>query len=329
MALRPEISDWARAVVEVSHSRAPSRASAHAVGTIPIGVHLGASVDPHLTRALSPLSPNSGDPWTVHAHTDLTDDMWAASPVTYGDIDGRGAVTGGESGDIAVSWNASQRLLTVMDRSTRTIVHTSAGRLPVTELGGPLRTPLHWITAEERQVFVHAGAVEVAGRAILIIGPSGAGKSSLTLQGLQAGFRILGDDYVIVSDSDHNAQVLSAYRTVKVPAAHLDSIPLTDRMDLANGKVAGFLPESSVAVSAPLGACVVVDASGPPMIEPVSPARAVRSLAASTVMQAPLYSGHVLSTVTRVLGSVPCYRLGWVTDADAARKALEGSVTAS
>lgn len=326
MVLRPEISDWARAVLDVSVLPYLSHASTHSVGATTVTVQRGPSVDPLLTHALFSTMTSCPGPWTVHAHTDLTDDLWAASPITYGDIDGRGAVINGESGDIAVSWNASQGVLTIMDRSARAIVHTSAGPLPTTELGGPLRTPLHWITAEERQVFLHAGTVEVAGRAILIIGPSGAGKSSLTIQALRAGLRVLGDDYVFLGAAGGTAEVSAAYRTVKAAPSQLCGAPVAECIDLGNGKVAGFLRDEVQVSLAPLGACVMVDPAAPPLLQAVSPAVAVRTLAASTVMQAPLYSGHVLSTVARAIGCVPCFRLGWVDDLAAARQALEQSV---
>jgi len=45
---------------------------------------------------------------------------------------------------------------------------------------------------------IHASAVEMAGRGLLILGPSGAGKSSLALALMALGARLVADDRVIL-----------------------------------------------------------------------------------------------------------------------------------
>lgn len=45
---------------------------------------------------------------------------------------------------------------------------------------------------------VHASAVAIDGRAVLIIGPSGSGKSDLALRLLDRGFMLVSDDQTIV-----------------------------------------------------------------------------------------------------------------------------------
>lgn len=45
---------------------------------------------------------------------------------------------------------------------------------------------------------VHASAVAIGGRAVLITGPSGSGKSDLALRLLDRGFRLVSDDQTLV-----------------------------------------------------------------------------------------------------------------------------------
>lgn len=45
---------------------------------------------------------------------------------------------------------------------------------------------------------IHASAVEIDGRGLLILGPSGSGKSSLTLALMGQGARLVADDRVIL-----------------------------------------------------------------------------------------------------------------------------------
>ncbi|MBB1496685.1 HPr kinase/phosphorylase [Paracoccus sp. MC1862] len=49
---------------------------------------------------------------------------------------------------------------------------------------------------------IHASAVEIAGRGLLILGPSGSGKSSLALALMGMGARLVADDRVILRVRD-------------------------------------------------------------------------------------------------------------------------------
>lgn len=49
--------------------------------------------------------------------------------------------------------------------------------------------------------FLHAGAVELAGRAIVLVGASGAGKSTMTLGLVARGARYVSDELVLIDDA--------------------------------------------------------------------------------------------------------------------------------
>ena len=49
---------------------------------------------------------------------------------------------------------------------------------------------------------IHAGAVGIGGRGLLILGPSGAGKSALALALMGLGARLVADDRVILRVED-------------------------------------------------------------------------------------------------------------------------------
>lgn len=48
---------------------------------------------------------------------------------------------------------------------------------------------------------IHASAVAINGRAVLIMGPSGAGKSDLALRLIDRGASLVSDDYILVRQS--------------------------------------------------------------------------------------------------------------------------------
>jgi serine kinase of HPr protein (carbohydrate metabolism regulator) len=49
---------------------------------------------------------------------------------------------------------------------------------------------------------VHAGAVAIGGRAVLIAGASGSGKSDLALRLIDRGARLVSDDYTLIEAKD-------------------------------------------------------------------------------------------------------------------------------
>ena len=87
--------------------------------------------------------------------------------------------------------------------------------LPYYEAGSPLRTMLHWWFRQQGMQFVHAAAVGMADRAVLLAGKGGSGKSTAALACLQAGLDYLGDDYCLV-DRQSSPTVHSLYNTCKL-----------------------------------------------------------------------------------------------------------------
>jgi len=53
--------------------------------------------------------------------------------------------------------------------------------------------------AEPQQIFVHATAVAVGLKGVLLLGPSGSGKSDLALRLIDQGARLVADDQVVLS----------------------------------------------------------------------------------------------------------------------------------
>ena len=53
--------------------------------------------------------------------------------------------------------------------------------------------------SSRQQIFVHATAVAVERRGVLLLGPSGSGKSDLALRLIDAGGRLIADDQVVLT----------------------------------------------------------------------------------------------------------------------------------
>ncbi|GLQ04876.1 HPr kinase/phosphorylase [Sneathiella chinensis] len=111
-------------------------------------------------------------------------------------------------------------------------------------------------TVQDRQgigmIILHATAVAIEGRAILLRGPSGAGKSDIALQLLDGGATLIADDYVELHGKD--GQVLArppakiaglmeirGIGLVQVP--HVSDIPVAFAVNLADKSMIERLPE--------------------------------------------------------------------------------------
>jgi hypothetical protein len=255
----------------------------------------------------------------------LPQTLWQSSPIRYGDIDGRGGVSGSEEGRYAVAWNSGQFNLTVMDRESRLLAYIKEGGFPPSEIGGPLRTPMHWLVSEHRSAFMHAAALELDGRSVLVCGPSGAGKSTFAQYALVGGAQVVGDDYVIVNDSSSGFVCYSAYRTIKSKQEN-PSVPCATSYDLHNGKHAYVLDSDRLRLKSPIAAVAVVDSSAGLHPERIVPAVAARVLATSTMLQVPLYAQLIMRTAASVTTATPCYRVGWVDSAIDATSVIQDMV---
>jgi serine kinase of HPr protein (carbohydrate metabolism regulator) len=79
---------------------------------------------------------------------------------------------------------------------------------------------------------LHASAVAVDGRAVLIMGPSGAGKSDLALRLLDRGFTLVSDDQTIVR-RDGDGLIASAPATI-AGKLEIRGVGIVDMESVAN-----------------------------------------------------------------------------------------------
>ncbi len=160
---------------------------------------------------------------------------------------------------------------------------------------------------------MHAGAVGIGGKGVLIGGRSGSGKSTLTLACVEAGFGYAGDDYVLVT-LDPRPVAHTLYTTAKVNPDGLDRLTtlvgkagLRRTVDKALLDLRGCV---EILDSVPIVAVVMPRVrGGASELSPLGPADAFRGLSPSTILQMPHRSAEVLETTKKLLTAVPSYRL--------------------
>ena len=186
------------------------------------------------------------------------------------------------------------------------------------ETGSPFQGILHlWLGTHGVQV-AHAAAVGDAEGCLMIVGHGGAGKSSTSLACLDAGLGLIGEDYCLLTGPEPPT-VHSLYSSAKAGDDTLGRLPFLRPMvrnpdrtppDKALCLLAEHLPERLLA-AAPLRAVAIPHVTGraETVVEPASPAAALRALAPSTLLQLRGTDGAAFTRLARAVRSVPCHHL--------------------
>jgi hypothetical protein len=210
--------------------------------------------------------------------------------------------------------------LSMFDARTRTAIFwvKSAQKLPWTESAEPLRPVLHWGLTDDACQLLHAGAVCNEDGGVLLAGAGGSGKSTSSLACVEAGFKFVSDNYVLLTNGE--APVAhSLFCTAKVRPSGLRFHPrlraMSPGLDPEGDEKFVFdlnlgLPER-LARQAPIKALLLprLSDSGRVAIRPASPTQGLLALAPSTIYQLPGSHGALLEPMSDLVKRVPTYSL--------------------
>jgi hypothetical protein len=187
------------------------------------------------------------------------------------------------------------------------------------ERAAPLRSVLHWALNGPNRLLVHAGAVGIGGRCVLLTGPGGSGKSTSAVAALLGGLDYLGDDYVLVDLTDQQPVAHSLYATAKLAPGAMAVLPSLRNSSRRPGApddeklvfdVEGLRP-GGLGTSARIVGIVLprLHPDGPTRLRCVSAVTALQALAPSTIFQAPERNGAELGPLAHLARSVPAFVL--------------------
>jgi hypothetical protein len=108
--------------------------------------------------------------------------------------------------------------LYVVDRPSRRAVCwvTEKSAIKAWERSRPFLPALQAMFDDSSWLAVHAAALALNDRAILFAGPGRAGKTTLSLAGLSAGWRFIGDDYVLIDTREAAPAVAPLFATARL-----------------------------------------------------------------------------------------------------------------
>ena len=159
--------------------------------------------------------------------------------------------------------------------------------------------------------FVHAAALAIDGRVVVLAAPPGTGKSTLTLALLENGFSYLSDELAPIDVEALKVHPYAHALCLKTPPPKPFKLP-PDTFD-AGGRFhipVAAVPASAIAEPLSLGAVVFIERRLPAATtcRPITPARAAARLMANALN--PLsHAGGGLAAAIAVSRAVPCFEL--------------------
>ena len=240
-------------------------------------------------------------------------------PWGIGDVRLRGDIRGYDPGEYSVFYEQASGAVTIYHRPSATMAFWVIDpRLsPWYERGAPLRSALHHWAAGQGMHFVHAGAIGVDGRGVLLAGAGGSGKSTTALACLDAGLQYAGDDYDVILTHEDAPRVHCLYSTAKLDAPSLERLPglAAAVADFRRGEeqkavidVHGHRP-GLVVDSLAIDAVVIpsVGAGEQPRLRPAKSSHALRAIAPTTLLQLPGAAAPRMAAMADLVRSVRPY----------------------
>jgi hypothetical protein len=210
--------------------------------------------------------------------------------------------------------------LYVADRPSRRAVCWVAGTgaIKAWERSRPFLPALQAMLDDSPWLAVHAAALALEDRAILFAGLGRAGKTTLSLAGLSAGWRFLGDDYVLVDTREQAPAVAPLFATARLRDDMVARFP-----NLAGARTAishdfderrhelslHQLPELRTG-AARLERVLFLERSGHPAPDfaPIRRSKVLAAMAANTFVATPGAREPRLRKLTRLLMAAPVVR---------------------
>lgn len=318
----------------------------YSVAGRPVRIHLA---DDRLAPLLAPLASRRRDhrqPARPHAPgLDLfvwtTGDasQWRTLSQLFNDAQ-RQLAEAGSSTDVRAHYDSEHQVLSVFDprAGCAALVLPDAAQLPFWEWAAPFRLIFHWWSETLAGQLIHAAAVGLRGRGVLLVGPGGSGKSTTAVASLNAGLQFISDDYTLVTQAPApvahglygsakmRAQFLSqafpgwSERVAREIGPERKSMFLVDRW--APTQLADQLQLEAICIPH-------ITAAARARLELASPKQALLALAPSSMYQLPTARRASFDFLRRLVESLPIYTLRLGRDIASGPVALAGLLSDS
>jgi hypothetical protein len=222
---------------------------------------------------------------------------------------------------VRILYDYASGILSLYDERQRTACYSveAAERLSFAECSAPFRAIFQWWMRGRGRLLVHSAAVGLAdGRGILIPGGEGAGKSTTAALCLRHCFRLVGDDFVVLSPGPP-VRAESLYSSLKLGPESLAR--MADLTVLAREIGRPSLEKSvlylspayqkSLAPILEIRAVLLPSLTGRDgtAIRPATPAEGIKALAPSTLYIQTGDQKEAFRILADLVRRIPCYTL--------------------
>jgi hypothetical protein len=234
----------------------------------------------------------------------------------------QGFIAALEGTDYRAFWDRPGHAVHLFDRRRAIAIYAVRSRRDFRswERSIPIRHILHWWTqSQPAGQLIHAGAVGTRAGGVLLLGASGAGKSTTTLACLAGGLAIASDDFVLVTQGAHAAEIHSVSSTAKLSRAALLRFPelatkMANPQEPEPEKALFFLDRfspSPLVGRMPLKAVVMLNRLDrrDTSFAPVNAAAALQASAPNTLFLLPGDRTQAFTRIAQIFRGHPCFRL--------------------
>lgn len=295
----------------------------------------GAALEPALTRALAHLRVESSaqSPLFLRAWDTESTGIGLEPPRhDHDDFGPLGEMRSVENADLFAVFN-DPGILSVFDRRRGEAYYwtTRASALPGWEHAAPARSLLGAMLRSNHRHLVHGAAIGVNGAGALLVGHGGAGKSSTALTCFARGHAFMGDDYCAVSINPEPFlhSIFCSGKLFPGDVALLaPSLAMGRRVGPDNEKEILFLtdrPEARLPAALPLRAIFAprLGDGAATRVRPSRPTEAVLPALTSTAAQTPGVGRELLSVLSQLARTLPCFELRLGSDRRGVAEAMQ------
>ncbi len=224
--------------------------------------------------------------------------------------------------DLKVIHQPSKNLLLMLNLITNEAIYwvNDANQIPYYESSAPLRPILHWWMSKNGAQLLHAAAVGLPDKGVLLVGKGGSGKSNTALSCLDSKLYYLSDDYCLLSFNPMPI-VNNLFSTGKLHFDDLRRYPNLESTqynsitgEQQDEKALFFLYpkyKNRIINSFPIKAVFIPKVTNRKNAKliPVSAAKAYLALAPSTIFQIHGENKKTHKNISNLLKQVPCFSL--------------------
>ncbi len=259
---------------------------------------------------------------TVSTGVELPDRPWA-----WDTHIARSDVTSLTSARFQTAYNLPHRLLNMLDQEQNLAFYCTydAAQIPFHFSGSPLLDILHWWMRSHQHQYVHAGAIGLPNKGVLLVGAGGSGKSTTALSSLKSDLVYVSDDYCLIT-STPEPYAYNLYNSAKLNSTNLHRFPdlwpaISNKTTLEVEKAVIFLQEhyrEKLSPGFPIRAVMMPRITGATetRIIPASRMEGLKAMMVSTLMQLADANDLDVKAMSSFVRQVPCYTLEAGTDLD-------------